>query len=79
MSDLSPLRNKRTSANAYGFVNSHLVVPQFFAFKLFKEIGQGNFAGEPRGFIGAEAPSFEQHAHRVAPANNSPSPRRRMG
>ena len=56
-----------------------LIVPQFLAFKLLKEISQGNVACEPRSFIGAEAPSFEQHTHRVTPANNSPSPRRRMG
>ena len=42
-----------------------LVVPQFLAFKLLKEISQGNVACEPRSFIGAEAPGFEQHTHRV--------------
>ena len=39
MSDLSPLcAAKRVSANAYGFMSSHLVVPQFLAFKLLNEI-----------------------------------------
>ena len=55
-----------------------LVVPEFLAFKLLKEISQGNVACKPRGFIGAEPARFEQHTHRVTPANNSPSPRRRM-
>ena len=32
-----------------------LVVPEFLAFKLLKEISQGNVACKPRGFIGAEA------------------------
>ena len=56
-----------------------LVVPQFLAFKLLKEISQGNVACEPRSLVGAEALSFEQHTHRATAANNSPSPRRRMG
>ena len=56
-----------------------LVVPQFLAFKLLKEISQGNVACEPRSFIAAKSPSFEQYAHRATPANNSPSPRRRLG
>ena len=51
-----------------------LVVPQFLAFKLFKEISQGNVACKPRSFIGAEAPTFEEHTHRVTPANNFLSP-----
>ena len=55
-----------------------LVVPESLAFKLLKEISQGNVACKPRGFIGAEPSSFEQHTHRVAPANNSPAPRRRV-
>jgi hypothetical protein len=39
MSELSPLcAPKRTSANTYGFMSKHLVVPQFLAFKLLKEI-----------------------------------------
>jgi hypothetical protein len=39
MSELSPLcAPKRTSANTYGFMGKHLVVPQFLAFKLLKEI-----------------------------------------
>ena len=39
MSDLSPSwAAQRVSANAYGFMSSHLVVPQFLAFKLLKEI-----------------------------------------
>ena len=43
-----------------------LVVPQFLTFKLLKEISQGNVTCEPRSIIGAEAPRFEQHTHRVS-------------
>ena len=62
------MRGKAVSANADGFMSSHLVVPQFLAFKLLKKISQGNVACEPRGFITAETPSFEQQTHRVTPA-----------
>jgi hypothetical protein len=54
---LTPLKEGPLTHFARGDVWVHILVfPQFLAFKLLKK-SEGNFACEPRGFIGAEAPA----------------------